>query len=120
MMLSNIKQIQKHKQTIDQLVDQQHNILLEIIYVILSEQSFDILQCCVWLSFGATTQVSHVISPFSVDNNLYFGSLSLLQFTVLYCLRHLKPKIGIKSCCHYFETHQTFKYQNKEHRIGHA
>ena len=41
MMLSNRKNVQEHKQTIYQLVDEQHNIMLcpQIIYVILSERT---------------------------------------------------------------------------------
>ena len=39
----------------------------QIIYVILSEQRFDILECCVWLSFSASAQVFHVTTPCSVD-----------------------------------------------------
>ena len=68
-MLSNRKQFQEHKQTIYQLVDEQHNIrrFPQIIYVILSEQRFDILECCVWLCFSASAQVFHVTTPRSVD-----------------------------------------------------
>ena len=58
-MLSNRKYFQEHKQTIYQLVDEQHNIMRcpQFFYVILSEQRFDVLEYCVWFSFSASVQV---------------------------------------------------------------
>ena len=88
-------------------IDEQHNIMPcpQIIYVILSEQRFDILEYCVWFFFSASVQVFHATTWYSMFSwhlqvYLYFCSLShnLLCPTAyfIWILKH-KLKLGTHS-----------------------